>query len=874
MVKATNLNESAFYWNIDSYSTELLKRFGQRVGAHAGFVKLFHSARPYIRTWPYRNSAAVELSEHFQKSHEGSVLSRISSASEILFGSTSKSIIRDHDWCLVPVFLKFQGGASRYDRLIEGCIGYLAWMIQDRIDDERQGELIEELRQYILPEVPHLGFLFDTELISMERSLGILTYEAFRERGNLLLSVHQGGMERRTKTFQLGLLTLPTESFESGHSYHHSRRQLLEKLIAQFNRSSFERLLLCINERNEVCFFTEFSDIDECSRTFASFLEKLHEQSSIGTQFFESRIGISNFPNHGGTIDLLLRNARLAVSWSEKHQSSRVTVYDEKKMPLLISDSGDFWTDDPALNYRNTGLLLKSIEVIRHSDNFDAIEKDIVEKAIALTGAERGILLLCNKEGELQFKRGQTALGQQLETLPYISQSIPAQVLRTGDPVCFLTMNPDAVHQPGKSIQLLQLRSVMCTPLSIKGEVIGVLYVDSKKEKTEFVDVDLTFFHALGKQMGIVLEIARLLAHNKSQQSHIEKLNLQLQQKLDEQTYKMLDMEKEIASSRSKLSSSQRYDNIVGSSPKMKEMYSLIERTAPYDYPVLIEGESGTGKELVARAIHNNSSRKNNRFISENCGAIPDTLFEAELFGYKKGAFTGADRDKIGLIQQAHGGTLFLDEVANMSDAMQKGILRVIQEKEVRPVGSKTVYPVDVRIICSSNIPLIELVKEGTFRKDLFYRLNVITISLPPLRERKEDIPLLVEHFMAKTSKETGGPLKKAPADVLAQLTNYDWPGNVRELENEVRRLFVLSDQLISSSYVSPFILEQGGSTLQSSQPEKVSLSLKDQERELIIAALREAKGVKKEAAEKLGISRTNLYQKLKSYKIQSPGGY
>src|SRR5262249_46699872 len=233
-------------------------------------------------------------------------------------------------------------------------------------------------------------------------------------------------------------------------------------------------------------------------------------------------------------------------------------------------------------------------------------------------------------------------------------------------------------------------------------------------------------------------------------------------------------------------------DNILGQSPKMRAIFELIQTIAPQSSRVLITGESGTGKELVARAIHENSQRSQAPFITINCGAFPETLLESELFGYMKGAFTGANENRQGLFQAAHGGTLFMDEIGNMSLTMQVKLYRVLQEGKVRPLGSNEEIDVDVRVIAATNKNFQKEIAEGRFREDLYYRLSVIPIELPALRERREDIPLLARHFLERFSKSMDKPITGISPETMRHLESYDWPGNVRELENTMERAVAL----------------------------------------------------------------------------------
>jgi len=235
------------------------------------------------------------------------------------------------------------------------------------------------------------------------------------------------------------------------------------------------------------------------------------------------------------------------------------------------------------------------------------------------------------------------------------------------------------------------------------------------------------------------------------------------------------------------------FENIIGRSPRMRAIFGLVERVAKTNSTVMIRGESGTGKELIARAIHFSSARANHRFLSINCGAMPESLLESELFGHERGAFTGAVRDKRGLFQEAHHGTLFLDEIAEMSQSMQVKLLRALQDRAIRRIGGNTEEAVDVRIITATNRDLQELIASGEFREDLYYRINVIPIELPPLRERRDDVSLLVDHFLRKLSEGLGQPVKRISKDAMRLLEAHSWPGNVRELENLIERAVALS---------------------------------------------------------------------------------
>jgi two-component system response regulator PilR (NtrC family) len=311
---------------------------------------------------------------------------------------------------------------------------------------------------------------------------------------------------------------------------------------------------------------------------------------------------------------------------------------------------------------------------------------------------------------------------------------------------------------------------------------------------------------------------------------------------------------------RRELEQKYQFSNIIGRSRPMKEIFALIERVAKTNSTVLLEGESGTGKELIARAIHYQSPRSSHRFLSVNCGALPENLLESELFGHERGAFTGAVRQKKGLFRESHQGSLFLDEIGEMSLAMQVKLLRALQEKKVRRVGGHQEESVDTRIIAATNQDLQEKIENNEFREDLFYRINVIPIRLPPLRERREDIPLLVDYFIKKTSKDMGIEPKRISVEAMRVLEGYFWPGNVRELENVIERALALStDENISLDDI-PMQLVQGGTKHPSSveiPDEGLDLEnyLDGIRRQVMGQALSRCDGVQTQAAELLGMT-------------------
>jgi DNA-binding NtrC family response regulator len=332
------------------------------------------------------------------------------------------------------------------------------------------------------------------------------------------------------------------------------------------------------------------------------------------------------------------------------------------------------------------------------------------------------------------------------------------------------------------------------------------------------------------------------------------------------------DLREEVSQLRSELRDKYRFDNIVGSCDSMQAVYERIDAAGRTDSTVLITGESGTGKELVAKAIHYNGLRSDKPFVPVNCAAIPGDLIESELFGHRKGAFTGALSDSAGLFRAADGGTIFLDDILEMPYGSQAKLLRAIQERRIRPVGEAKEAPVDVRVIASANQDIDEAIRNDNFREDLYYRLSVITITLPPLRARGDDIPLLIRHFISRFNSVFANELKGTSADALDVLNRYHWPGNVRELEGVIENAFALgiSETIRKSDLPSRIIeyVDTSGTAASKDEDEAVS-TLHETEKALLLRALRVAGGNKTRAAQLLGISRPRLYKMISRHEVQ-----
>lgn len=326
-------------------------------------------------------------------------------------------------------------------------------------------------------------------------------------------------------------------------------------------------------------------------------------------------------------------------------------------------------------------------------------------------------------------------------------------------------------------------------------------------------------------------------------------------------------LQREIAELRSELKGKYNFANIVGQSGKMQEVFRSIEKIIDSNVTVLIQGESGTGKELIARAIHYHSKTRSNKpFVAVNCSALPESLLESELFGHEKGAFTGASGRRIGKFEVANGGTIFLDEIGLMSQITQAKLLRVLQEREFERVGGNELVKVDVRVISATNVDLEEAVKNGTFREDLYYRISVFPIRLPPLRERKEDIPLLAAHFLEKYSKQEGKGIEGIAPDALELLMAYNWPGNVRELENAIERATLLATTSEISPKDLPNSVRSIGEKKIYEKDATLSSWIEKLEEDALRQALLECEGNISKTAKKLGIGRATIYRKAKKY--------
>jgi transcriptional regulator with GAF, ATPase, and Fis domain len=417
--------------------------------------------------------------------------------------------------------------------------------------------------------------------------------------------------------------------------------------------------------------------------------------------------------------------------------------------------------------------------------------------------------------------------------------------------------------------------------MTIRRQVRGAIYLDNRWQVEAFAPRQQALLAALADQAALAIGTWELIEQNRQrsdqlqrQQDELAKLNKQLEAAMERQRLELVELSELAQSQQGELEGRYQFENLVGQSAAMREVFRLIGRIKEAQAPAYIYGESGTGKELVAKAIHFSGPRREGPFITVNCGALPPTLLEGELFGFVRGAFTGAERAHRGLFERANGGSLFLDEVGDMSAELQVKLLRVLQEKRFTQVGGEQELTSDFRLISASNKELGELAREGTFRQDLYYRINVISLRLPPLRDRREDIPLLIEHFVRRHGG--GAQSTEIDSDALRLLMDYDWPGNARELENEVLRLLALGGGTIRSSDLSPRIAHRqlagsGPAALTEVVSEQLTLraAVAQLEQAMVIAALERNDGSVTEAAKQLGMSRVGLHKMIKRHGIE-----
>lgn len=518
-------------------------------------------------------------------------------------------------------------------------------------------------------------------------------------------------------------------------------------------------------------------------------------------------------------------------------------------------------------NYEDLLKIMLINQKLNQESDQKKLMEFILDMMIDVSQAERGFLVLSSK-GKFVIKVARNIDREELKKPEMkVSQTILQQMFRTGKEVILDNAMEADGFKGNKSVYLQKLRSVLCVPLAIKNRVVGGVYLDNRFVPGMFKKQTIFHVTLLATQAAIALENSKLYRELQLRQlklesytKEIKKLNQQLKGQIQIQQHELLEVKQKLSLHQEALETKYSYQDIVATSGKMQQLLKALDKIVESHLSVLIQGESGTGKELIAKAIHYNGPQKKANFVSINCAALPEPLLESELFGHKRGAFTGATEDKKGLFELAGEGTLFLDEIGDMPLTMQTKILRVLQEGEVRPIGGKEIVAMRARIVAATHHHLQDRIKLGKFREDLYYRICVIEIKVPPLRERLEDVPALVEHFLEEEAKREQQKRKEIDPSILNTLLHYSWPGNIRELRNEVQRWHAMvTDQKISLHHLSERVRQNLTKSRILSQNQSFKEMIEAYEREIISQKMEETTQNKSRAAKELGLSRDGL---------------
>jgi transcriptional regulator with GAF, ATPase, and Fis domain len=486
---------------------------------------------------------------------------------------------------------------------------------------------------------------------------------------------------------------------------------------------------------------------------------------------------------------------------------------------------------------RNLNALLKISRIVHAIRSLEELQGQLLDLIFEVAPAGRGAILLSDSEGH-QFNSLFARTRQPGQTqLVKVSRTIARQVLEQGIAILGSDVAGSDDLREVESLAVAQVRSLLCVPLTVFQRVIGCIYLDSDSVTDRLHEEHLQLVTAIAGISAVALDNARRL------------------QWLEQENERLTV---EVSLERS----------LVGDGARMKEVYQFIKRVAPTDSTVLIEGESGTGKELAARALHRNSPRASKPFVTINCAAIPETLLESDLFGHERGAFTGAAIQKKGRLEVADEGVVFLDEIGELAPALQAKLLRVLQEREFERVGGTHPIKLDIRLIAATNCNLEEAQRAGRFRQDLYYRLNVLKITMPALRDRREDIPMLARHFVQKHAKRCKVKARPISREALSRLVNHDWPGNVRELENAIERALVLgSSEMILPEDLPESLLEHIPAPEMTEA--KYHAAVKELKKQLILDAVEQTQGSYADAARILGVHPNYLHRLIRNLELK-----
>jgi Nif-specific regulatory protein len=526
--------------------------------------------------------------------------------------------------------------------------------------------------------------------------------------------------------------------------------------------------------------------------------------------------------------------------------------------PLDISQGPDNSSGNPPLerHVRELSALYEIGQALSSVHDLDRLLQLAMEHVVTLLGIESASIILLDEErGELYFKVAydiRVGHEQHLREVRFpANQGIAGWVIREGQSQIVPDTDSDTRFYRDVDVHTgTTTRSIICVPLRTKDRIIGVLEAINKIQGV-FTIEDVRLLEAFANQLALALDNARLIQELQAARERLSEENRYL---------------------REAMAQTVQFDALVGESPKMQEVYHLVERVLNTAATVLLTGESGTGKDVIARVIHYQGPRAKGPFIAVNAAAIPESLLEAELFGYERGAFTGATQRKPGRFELAAGGTLFLNEIGDMSPILQAKLLRVLQDKEFERVGGTETLTTDARIIAATNQDLEQLIAEGKFRPDLFYRLNQYPIPLPPLRERQEDLSPLAMYFLKRYSQDLNKEVVGMSKEAMGLIERYTWPGNVRELENVIQRAVILCQATLVTAQELPSLREPPRTPVVSGETFRLppeGIVLWKLEQELIRQALEQSHQNKSHAAKKLGLSRTQLRTRMRHYGLE-----
>jgi Nif-specific regulatory protein len=590
-----------------------------------------------------------------------------------------------------------------------------------------------------------------------------------------------------------------------------------------------------------------------CAVRFDEGRHRLFDLDSLNGTFVNGKPVRERLLKHGDQIAIgdsrlvfLLREGEPEAQRSNPVEVSEQRLKARSTLRMRVEDALSQepraeWSKLPALANmaRDLMLLVKISTTINSIREPEALQRELLRFVFEAVPADRGAILLAGDDGEIISEFGLDR-AESKESAVRVSRALVRQVFEEGAAILDndLFAEGDSASPDGPEAE--RINSLLCVPLVLFGRTIGVLYLTAAAPGTQFAEEHLRLVTVISGVAAVALNNAR----------HVEQLE-------DENS--LLRAESRIEHS------------MVGESRAMKQVYQLIARVAPTDSTVLIRGESGTGKELAAQAVHANSPRRERAFVAINCAALTETLLESELFGHERGAFTGALAQKKGKLEVADGGTVFLDEVGELAPVLQAKLLRVLQEREFERVGGTRTIRVDVRVVAATNRDLEEAVRGGGFRQDLYYRLNVVSFEMPPLRARREDIPLLASYFAVKYAAKFKRKLTGLSPEARACLENYDWPGNVRELENAIERAVVLgsTERVLPEDLPETILEAEPSAGSEATSITKYHDAVREAKKQFILRALEQSGGNFTEAARALGVHPNYLHRLIRNLNLR-----